>query len=451
MTAGGGMRVAVCKRAATPLRALLLAAVALLPLACATPGERFATVDSALTRDGPEAALSRAESLARGGGNAALDHLHAGMLLHMAGDFEASNERLEAAARRMDADDPFSLTEGLAAVTIAEGVGAFVGQPHERVALHVIRAFNFMAQQQWDAARVEARQIDLRLNALAGRSGFYRDDAFARYVTGLIYEELGEIDDARIAYRKAYRAYDEQRETTGVPVPRPLQQALLRLTADAAFADEHAALRTVFATTPEPAGRGEGGRAIVILGHGLAPRIREISVNAQHPQTGRLYRVAVPAYGDSRQPLRDARVTSGGYEVRAEVVQDIDRLARESLSERMPGILARAATRVAAKNQMVGQARDQNPVLGVLVNLFTFASERVDDRAWTTLPGQYLLAEVPVDDDPATIALELRGPGGRVWREQITDVRVEPGQTRFVFAHALSPHVPLHRPVAGEG
>ena len=423
-------------------------ALALLPLACATPGERFATVDRALTAEGPEAALARAESLGGGSGDEGLDLLHKGMLLHLVGDHEASNERLEAAARRMDALDPFSLTEGIGAVTVAETVRGFVGQPHERIALHLIRAFNFMATEQWDAARVEARQLDLRLNALgAGRSGFYRDDAFARYVTGLIYEQLGETDDARIAYRKAFQAYRDQEETTGVAVPPPLQHALLRLTADTAFADEHEALRAVFGT---PAGvdagtAGEHGRIVLILGNGLAPPLREASVNAQDPRTGRLYRVAVPRYGDSRQPLRGVRLSAGDGTAEGAVAQDVDELARRSLDERMPGIMARAAVRVAAKDEMARQARAEDPLLGVLVNLFTFASERADDRAWTSLPGQYLLAEIPVTTATDSVTVELRGRGGRVWRETLDDLTVEPGTTRFVFAHALSERVPFHR------
>ena len=422
---------------------------ALLATGCATSAERFEIVDRTLASEGPQAALARVESHPAAIDNSALGLLEKGMLLHLTGDHEGSNARLAEAAERMDMLEPFSVTEGLAAVTISENLREYVGQPHERVLLHVIRAFNFMARQRWDEARVEARQIDLRLNALA-QAPFYRDDPFARYVAGLIHEELGERDDARIAYRKAWQAYRDQHEATGVDVPRPLQQALLRVTDDPVFADEHAELRALFASPTADANNGTGtatraqtGRIVLILGDGRAPRMREVAINAQHPRTGRLHRIAVPAYGRSRKALHGASLHANGQSTDAAVVHDIDALARQSLDARMPGIMARAVVRVAAKNRMVSEAGDEDPLLGFLVNIFTFASERADDRAWTTLPGGYRLAEIALAPGPHEVELELHGRGGASWRENLGTVDVTAGRTQFLFAHSLSARVPF--------
>lgn len=424
-------------------------------IACATHTERFAPVEDALTRDGPEAALARADGLQPAAtDDAALGRLEAGMLLHMAGDYERSNENLEAASTRMDALEPFSFSEGLGSVTVGERLRGFVAAPHERVAVHVIKAFNYIALGQWEEARVEALRIDIRLDALtASGDGFYRDDAFARHVAGMIFEQLGEHDDALIAYRKAYRAYRDQHAPAHLPVPSPLRTALLRLTAALGMNAEFRELREAFdmeEMTPEEARQADPGRIAVIVGNGLAPRKREVSLNAQHPGTGRLYRVAVPTYGSSRKPLAGARVAvPDGEAVDAEVVQDLDAMARETLAERMPGIMARAAVRAAAKNRMVNEAHEEDPFFGVLVNLFTFASERADLRSWSTLPGEYLLAEIPVEPDTDEVRVTLKGRDGREWQRDIPVATVDAGKRAFVFAHSLSERVPFHR--AGEG
>ncbi|MFB6259448.1 MAG: hypothetical protein ABEJ96_04040, partial [Thiohalorhabdaceae bacterium] len=36
----------------------------------------------------------------------------------------------------------------------------------------------------------------------------FREDAYARYLAGVLYEKSGDLDDARIAYRKAAELYE---------------------------------------------------------------------------------------------------------------------------------------------------------------------------------------------------------------------------------------------------
>lgn len=429
---------------------ITLAALALVLAGCATHGERFAEIDHALGAHGPHTALERADSRFHSG-DPVLDLLEEGMLLHLAGDPAASNERLEKAARRMDELDPFSFSEGVAAVTISEGLRGFVGEPYQRTAVHLVRAFNYIALEQWDEARVEALRIDLRLQALAGSTRFYRDDGFARYVAGLIFEQLGEHDDARIAYRRALNAYRDQEVVTGVAPPGALQNALLRQTANPDFADEHERLRADFGVAGEiPRAASGQGRVVLILGNGRAPRLHEAAVNAQNPHTGRLYRVAVPRHGRSRKPLTGAELQVGQGGAPADVAHDIDALSRRSLEERMPGIMARAAVRVAAKNEMVREAGDRDPFLGLFANIFTFASERADDRTWASLPGEYLVADFTVPAGEHSVRVDLRGRAGQRWQEEFGTVTVEPGRIRVLFAHSISTSVPFHRVVAGE-
>ena len=60
----------------------------------------------------------------------------------------------------------------------------------------------------------------------------YRDDGFARYLSGILYESTGDVNNAFIAYRKAYETFDASRAWSRTGVPAQLRADLLR-TADA--------------------------------------------------------------------------------------------------------------------------------------------------------------------------------------------------------------------------
>jgi len=106
--------------------------------------------------------------------------------------------------------------------------------------VHVFAALNYLELGQPEAARVEVLQIDLLLRQLAERAPepALGVDPFARYLSGMIFEALGEDSDALIAYRKALEAYRLQQPLTGLAVPAALQADLLRLTRRLGLADE---------------------------------------------------------------------------------------------------------------------------------------------------------------------------------------------------------------------
>ena len=54
----------------------------------------------------------------------------------------------------------------------------------------------------------------------------YNEDAFARYLTGILYESAGDMNNAFIAYRKAYEAYEAMRGWAHTPVPGQLRADL---------------------------------------------------------------------------------------------------------------------------------------------------------------------------------------------------------------------------------
>lgn len=175
-----------------------------------------------------------------------------GALAQYQGDYARSNQLLEEAEKMSDT----FLKEGFANRSVALLTNArqaeYRASAVERIYINFFKSLNYLALAEQattasdkralqDAALVEARRIELKLNeinaltpsyedikgknkafyqrALSWLSGFYtggidrdefiyRDDAWGRYMEGLQYEISGEYDDARIAYQRAAQLYD---------------------------------------------------------------------------------------------------------------------------------------------------------------------------------------------------------------------------------------------------
>jgi hypothetical protein len=416
----------------------LLAAV-LFVGGCATHSDRFAPVEEALLAGEPEQALEAVDG-ALGGREAdtILYHLERGMLRRMTGDYRGSNADLERAKGLMEELGVTSVSETLGSLTMAEGVTSYVGAPHEQVLLHLVKAFNYLDLGQRDAARVEALQVDLRLQVLAAEAegSIYDADPFARYLSGILFEALGERSDALIAYRKAYRTYRRQEAAIGVHPPPSLKAALLRLTDALGLDDEHAGYRRTFGDIDWRTMAEQARRAHVILvsGEGLAPVKVENSLNVQDAQ-GKLHRIALPAYRSRPWRLESAALAAGEERAPAAVVADVDAIARTVLEERMGAITARALARAVAKNAAVDEAAEAHPLAGLAVNIAGFASERADLRSWRTLPARYRLAWLDLPPGSYDLTATFGGREGRT----VEDVRLRAGEYHFLIDHWIAP------------
>jgi hypothetical protein len=400
MTRGGGV-----------LRLIAAAALASLLGGCASFSDSFSPVEANLAANAPSDALAALEKQRYGHGDRVLYLLNKGMLLRIAGDYKGSNDTFEAAKQRIDALYGTSVSEQAASFLINDATKAYVGADYEQVLIHLYMALNYLDLNELMQARVEAQQVDVTLRAQAQRNSEqrYTEDALARYLTGTIYESLGEWSDAMISYRQAYDAYGVYVAKYGTPMPQFLGPDLVRLarkegrTADLAkFAREFPAA----ANASEGALAGMGD-LIFTLHEGLAPIKREHSATVVAPESGRLVRISLPTYQVRPTPVRRARITVGDNTVTTDLAEDINAIAVKDLDAKMPLITARAIARAVVKDRTAKQAGKQNDVLGLVVNIANVLTERADTRSWLTLPGRVHLAEVAAPPGSYTVKVEL--------------------------------------------
>ncbi|KPJ93684.1 MAG: hypothetical protein AMJ53_06775 [Gammaproteobacteria bacterium SG8_11] len=437
----------------------LLLIVVLLP-GCASYSYSFTAVEQAIAEQRPDEALTILEKL-HGSSSFfskadVLFELNKAMVLRMKQQYEASNQAFERAKRLIEQYDAFSVTEQAGSFLLNDATRAYLGEPFEQVLMHLYAALNYLELDNPDAARVEALQVDQRLRRLNSKikNPIYTEDAFVRYLTGIIYEQLGEYSNAMIAYRKAYEAYQKYQTHFGVSVPGSLRQALLRLSKQQGLDDEFRRYQETFNTqeTQSVYDRRQLGELVLVLNSGLAPVKRENSINTIAPGSGQMVRVAVPYYVARRDDVSGVKLRamnqSSGAELQetGELVQDIDNIAFKTLESEMPAIMARSVARVVTKYQVTKEISRRDDALGLLTNIVNMVTERADTRSWLTLPKNIYLIRAELEPGVYDINLEYVTNYGAILESKLVQkVSISAGETRYLSYHRV-PLVALQEP-----
>lgn len=294
-----------------------------------------------------------------------------------------------------------------------------------------------------DSARVEAQQVDIKLKTLSqdDKNPILIADPFSRYLTGIIYEDLGEWSNALIAYRKAYTAYKAHQSKYSLSIPTYLKHDLIRLTDYEGLHNERDRYIKEFKIKKwtKQTRQNKYGEVIFIMNNGLAPIKRQRTV-AHAAIKGQLVRISLPFYQKRRNGFYTARISAANSSASTTEVKDINNIAEKTLATYLPTITARAVARAAAKHNVAREVGDQNAWAGLAMMVTNYATEVADTRSWLTLPGELHLARLPLKPGKYDINIELRGAGNHVLHTyQYKDVTVKRGAKSYLTYHWVSP------------
>ena len=366
--------------------------------------------------------------------------LNKGMLRRMLHKYEASNRMLEKAKQMIDELYGVSISEQLGAVTVNDTLRRYKGDRYEQVLLHAYMAMNYIELGDIDAARVEMLQADVKMREWGEQPD---DNPFVRYLSGIIYEMLGETDQALVSYRQAVKAYSERANARADAVPAQLKADLLRLLQTEGLRDERDDMLNRFQLTlvdiPEqPRNKGD---VVVVLSNGLAPVRSETIIQTFAIEIDNVVRIALPAYLQPKLPVKAARaLADAASQHKFETVEDIDALARQALQQDMPVILARAVARAVVKHQTQDKVEEKGGALaGFIATVTNLVTERADTRSWTTLPAEIQISRFTLPPGTHTIAIEIRNRAQHVIDRIERKVTIKPGQTVLVSPHWIAP------------
>lgn len=361
-----------------------------------------------------------------------LYYLELGELRRLDGSFDDSQKAWLAADKQVQAWEeaakvnPAKLLGGAASLVINDKLGAYEGHDYEKVMLTTRMALNHLALGDWDTARVDIKRTHERETVIenlrakevekteeeakkrGAKTGFKDlngypvqtidnpevnalrnsyQSAFSHYLSGFVYEALGEPSLAAAGYRQAIELHPNN------PI---LEEALSGL--DARVGDKDDGKTDV----------------LFVIESGSAPARVSQQFSLPIPYNNKLLVVPVsfPVMRQQDAGYLPSAIHMGGSTATPTVITSIDAMARRSLQEEMPGIMLRGIIRSTGKAAMQYQAskQDESGLAGLAIALGSIITESADERAWRMLPAQIAVARARV---PAgTTYLEAETPSG---------------------------------------
>jgi len=433
------------------LKVSLVLALGVFVQSCASYGSHATTMRDGLLIGHPELSLAIAEEKDKDL-EEVVSSLDKGMLRRINNNYTGSNQVFEVAKQEIEKLYGFSVTENLASVTINETMRGYEGDRYEQLLLHAYMAMNYIQLGQFDSARVEMLQANVKMMEWGDEPD---EDAFLRYLEGMIYESLGEDDSALISYRKAYTVYKEKGGEQYPVMPERIKKDLLRMLAWQGLWNEYKTYKKEFDMLDFKPVKDSNkfGELVVILNNGLAPIRNEKALYIFSPEVQQNLRVAFPAYDQPKQNLYLSQISVNDKQLRLETVEDIDTLARYSLEQDMPGIMARATARAVVKYNTQKTASDNSSIAGLLMTVTNLATERADTRSWTTLPQEIQLQRVLLPVGEHEVQIQFVNAAGRIVDVIEETVAIQPKRQSFVIKHWNTP-IPKSKPglkVSAEG
>jgi len=359
-----------------------------------------------------DAALAVLESNNKGEQKDLLYYFEKGELLRSKGDLQGSQDAWRSAdSVVLQWEDSVKLDTAkylsqFGSYLVNDKVRRYEGYDYEKVMLTTQMALNLLAQNDFDGARSEIKKTHEREAVIAelrdkeylkreeeaekeGIKTEYKDlqgypvasldapdvvnlknsyqSAFSHYLSGFVYEALGEKGLAAPGYRKAA----ELRPNTPL-----LDQALLNLDKNSAKPGE--------------------SDVLVVVQSGLAPARDSIRIPLPLPIENEL--VIVPL---SFPIMRDDTSTAAVNEVRLDdkalaltSLNSTSAMSRRALRDDMPGIILRTSVRGITRGVAQKNLNKANPMAGLVVGLASAVVEGADTRTWRTLPDQTLVARL---------------------------------------------------------
>ena len=346
--------------------------------------------------------------------------LDIGLSLHSAGQYEASNEAFLKADQLADIKDYTSLSAETVSLISSENMKDYQGEDFEKVLINTYLAMNYALLGDVENALVEARRVNHKLHLMVTQGGRkYKQNAFARYLSAILYESEKNYNDAYIDYQYVYQLKPDY---PGLGLDLWRCAWLLQMS------DEMERWDRVFHLTPQDhasireayRGKTRKGEIIVLYENGISP----------FKQPNPSY-VSLPKFYPRRNPVLAAQVSvDGEVQGLTSVLEDIEATAIENLEEKYGKLIAKKLAGTAVKGAIAyGVGRHtRDPDLGLLVYLLLDAADQADLRSWHLLPRDLQILRVKVE--PGLHRVQLSPVGASPLPEK--EVQVSEGKKVFV-------------------
>jgi len=309
---------------------------------------------------------------------------------------------------------------------VNDKVRRYEGYDYEKVMLTTQMALNLLAQNDFEGARTEIKKTHEREAVIAelrdkeylkreeeaekeGVKTEYKDlqgypvaaldapevvglknsyqSAFSHYLSGYVYEALGEKGLAAPGYRKAA----ELRPNTAL-----LERALLDL--------------------DKPAAKGADSDVLIVVQSGLAPARDSVRIPLPLPISGNLVitPLSFPIIKEDTSTAHFSEIYLNDKTLSLTALNSTTAMSRRALRDDMPGIILRTSVRAITRGVAQKQLNDVNPLAGLAVGIASAVTEGADTRTWRTLPDDTLVARVRLAQGEHQLSLPSNLGGSKI-------------------------------------
>lgn len=372
-----------------------------------------------------------------------LFYLNKGVVLQMQGNYTLSNQYFEQAY--IYTEDYSKNAMGQAASFLTNpNVTEYKAEDHEALYINYYKALNYFYLQNFDAALVECKRMNIRLNQqqdkYKNKKRFQRD-AFIHLLMGVIYEAQNDVNNAFIAYRNSLEIYkDDYARLFGMSVPEQLKLDLMRTAYIMGFTTELIRYEEEFGLKYKHQPKNNDGEMVFLWHNGLGPVKSEWSINfAVVPGSGgsvvfaneelglnfnfassgggqsgslsslSMLRVAFPKYVTRADVFQEASLNVNGITKKLSLVEDVNQIAIKGLEDRMMQELGTSLLRLALKKAAEMAVRNQNEGLGMLMSVANAVTEKADTRNWQTIPHDIHYTRMSLPEGEHSVKLNMKG------------------------------------------
>ena len=410
------------------------------------------------------------------GRNKLLYYMDRGIVAYLNKDYSHSNEFFNL-ADNIHEDHTKNFGDILLKYTLNPSLTTYLGEDHEIFFVHYYKALNYLALGEIDEALVECRRLNTELEVLSDKytdqKNYYSRDAFAHTLMGIVYQAAHDYDNAFIAYRNAVEIFEdpEYQKMFKVPMPKQLQKDIIFVAYKLFDRDNVNFYKQKFGLQDyNPAKENKNdGDLVCFWNNGTAPKKKSSSITFFVARTGdvvtfsnvelglyfcfpfptdedfnlEILRVAFPEYKKSFSIIDRGflKIDDTVYEL--ERLEDVNRVAQKTLSERRHYELGQTLLRLAVKKSSEIFLRKTNEYLGMALGLFNALTEKADTRHWENLPfeisytrvrlpeGNHIVKLAPDFNDKVTYKILQR------FNVDPEEVTIKKGKTTFLQFNTL--------------
>lgn len=331
--------------------------------------------------------------------------LERGKVRLASGLYDSAIVDLQAAERRFDEiEGTTSIGEAFGTALVSDASREYQPVPHEKILLNTYLMLSYLGAGDIEGAYVERNRVIRRLSEYIGQIGPEKDSAlevpFARYVSAVMYENEGKLDDARIEYDRVEDIYPE-----AVPWAPNSHMTEIVVLAEMGRAPVMVS-REIRGYFEKSNGQTYG---YFNLAGDAGQQVYPVSSSwiSDDSGFGTVFTFAFPEYITMERLALSAYPVVDGVEAgMAVTLDDFEGTAMEAFKRNLMTILIRSAVRtyiqILLQNELDGDAGR----IAAAVSKFFSIVETADTRSWQTLPSEMAVFRMEVE--PGSHKVKMR-------------------------------------------